>query len=266
MKYELGFVGAGNMAEAIALAAIHGNIVSASSIVAADPSEARRELFASHGITTTDSNADVVNQSENILLAIKPQTLPQLGDQLSAIDTDKQVIISIMAGIRSAKIAEAAGKPIRVVRIMPNTPLMVGEGMAGVALGEHAAPGDDAMAMRLFGAAGKAISVTEAELDAVTAVSGSGPAYVFYLAEAMQKAASDLGLSENGQLLVQQTVLGAAKLLSESEDSAEELRRKVTSPGGTTAAAIEHMETGKVGDTIAEAIRKAQARSIELGK
>ena len=265
MRYQLGFLGAGNMAEAIAVAAIDNGIVPADAIIAADPVDARRAVFADLGIEVVDDNAAVIAQAEQVLLAIKPQTLAQVGAQLASVDADRQVVMSIMAGIGSGKIVDAIGRPARVVRIMPNTPLMVGCGMAGVALGEHARAGDEALAMRLFGAAGRAILVPESAIDAITAVSGSGPAYVFYLAEAMQKAATDLGLGEHAELLVQQTILGAAKLLAESPDSAAELRRKVTSPGGTTQAAIAHMDGNKTIDVIVNAIKAAEKRSRELG-
>ena len=265
MKYQLGFVGAGNMAEAIALAAINSNIVDAAQIIASDPSDVRRDLFASHGITTTDDNGQVLAEAANIVLAIKPQTLPQMSEQLAQLNVETQVLISIMAGIRSSQIVDAAGKPVRVVRVMPNTPLLAGAGMAGIALGAHAKAGDDGLAMQLFGAAGKAVAVSEEQLDAITAVSGSGPAYLFYLAQAMQEAAEEMGLGEHADLLVSQTLFGASKLLCESPDTPAELRRKVTSPGGTTAAAIEHMESNAVRQHIQDAIGKARDRSIELG-
>jgi pyrroline-5-carboxylate reductase len=133
-------------------------------------------------------------------------------------------------------------------------------------LGESAQNGDQDLAMKLFGAGGKAVTVDEPMIDTITAVSGSGPAYLFYLAEAMEEAARQLGLGEHAELLVSQTVLGAAKLLNESPDSAAELRRKVTSPKGTTEAAIKHLDGNKSTDVIINAIKAAHARSIELGK
>lgn len=266
MRFELGFIGAGNMAEAIARAAIGAGIVRAEAMIAADPSDARRAVFAAMGIVIAADNAEVIRQSKQIMLAIKPQTLPTVGEELAGIDVERQIVLSIMAGIRCAKIEGAAGKPVRVVRIMPNTPLTAGLGMAGVALGSHARAGDDALAMSLFGAAGRAIRVAESDLDAITAVSGSGPAYVFYLAEAMRKAAEELGLTEHAAVLVEQTILGSAQLLKQSDDTPEELRRKVTSPGGTTEAAIRTMNEMGVAEAIVKAIKAAQQRSVELGK
>lgn len=266
MQYELGFIGAGNMAEAIARAAVDHGVLDASQIIAFDPAENRRDAFASIGIQIATDNAAVITQSKQILIAVKPQMMQDAAADLAAHVTDDQVIVSIMAGITSSRLSDAVGKPLRVVRVMPNTPMLVGAGMAGIALGESAQNGDQDLAMKLFGAGGKAVTVDEPMIDTITAVSGSGPAYLFYLAEAMEEAARQLGLGEHAELLVSQTVLGAAKLLNESPDSAAELRRKVTSPKGTTEAAIKHLDGNKSTDVIINAIKAAHARSIELGK
>lgn len=264
--YALGFVGAGNMAEAIARGAIEKGVLKPGEMIASDPSAARKDLFKSLGIYVVNSNAEVIAKSTQLMLAIKPQVLPQLAQELATHGRDDQVLISIMAGIGTEKLCEVIGKPVRAVRVMPNTPMMVGLGMSGLAVGEHAEPGDEALALKLFGAAGKVVRVEEKLIDAVTAVSGSGPAYVYYLAEAMEKAAGELGLGDHARLFVSQTLLGAARMLSESPDTAAELRRKVTSPGGTTAAAIGHMEAHKLIDTIADAVKAAEARGRELGQ
>jgi pyrroline-5-carboxylate reductase len=275
MKYELGFLGAGNMAEALARAAIDKGIVRARDIIAADPSPARHEVFAKLGVTWSGSNAQVIRDSRQVVIAVKPQTLPQIAGDLAAEVTPEHVVVSIMAGISTAKLTAAisggrtaAGLPpvaLRLVRVMPNTPLMVGFGMAGVALGAQARRGDEALALKVLGSAGKAVLVDEDKIDAITAVSGSGPAYVFYLAEAMHQAAIDLGLGEHADMLVRQTILGSAQLLAQSANSAAELRRKVTSPGGTTEAAIKHMEGNMTTAVIVNAIKAAEKRSRELG-
>jgi pyrroline-5-carboxylate reductase len=267
MRYELGLVGGGNMAEAIVRAVVDGKIVAPGKIIVSDPQPARRDLMAKMGVHVTESNREVITGAAQVMLAVKPQTVAQLGPELTLIDVEQQVVLSIMAGVSTKKIAAAVGRPTRIVRIMPNTPLMIGRGMSGIAVGLDARPGDEALSLRIFRAAGEAVIVREEELDAVTAVSGSGPAYVFYLAEAMAEAAKSLGLGdEAGRLLTQQTILGAAELLVKSADSPQELRRKVTSPGGTTQAAIEHMEQGGVKQRIVDALGKAAARSRELGK
>ncbi|MEM8737535.1 MAG: pyrroline-5-carboxylate reductase [Planctomycetota bacterium] len=263
--YTLGMIGAGNMAEAIARGAVDRGVVPAERLLASDPSEQRLEVFRGFGVASAESNTELVASCEAVLLAVKPQTLTKLGEIWQGFDCERQTVISIMAGLSSDRIAAAIGQPARVVRVMPNTPLMIGRGMSGVALGTHARPGDDALAMKLFGACGEAIRVRETELDAVTAVSGSGPAYLFYLAEAMQDAANQLGLSEQARLLVSQTLWGASELFAASPDSASDLRRKVTSPGGTTAAAIASLDRGGVREAVVAALRAARDRSVELG-
>lgn len=270
MQYTLGFLGAGNMAEAIARAAVAQKVVAAEAMIAADPSDERRHVFADLGVATTDDNSEVILTAKQVLLAVKPQMVAAVAKDLAEHAGDGQVILSIMAGIGSAKlnalVAEAGGAKLRIVRIMPNTPMMVGAGMAGVAVGDGAKAGDEALAMKLFSAgASKAVLVEEDAIDAITAVSGSGPAYVFYLAEAMQRAAAALGLGEHADTLVSQTILGAARLMLENDDDPAELRRKVTSPGGTTEAAINLLESRGVGDAILDAIKAAEARSKELG-
>lgn len=266
MTFRLGLIGAGNMAEAIARGALDRGVLPPGSLCAADPSPERLALFESFGVTPLADNAAVIAASDAVMLAVKPQVLPSLAADFVGLDRDRQTVISIMAGLGAAKIEAVLGGPARVVRVMPNTPLMVGAGMSGVALGPHAQPGDDDLAMELFGACGEAVRVSESDLDAVTAVSGSGPAYLFYLAQAMEQAAAELGLSGPGRRLVTQTLLGSAQLLAQSGEAPAELRRKVTSPGGTTAAAVATLDELKVSDAVVAALTAARDRSIELGK
>jgi pyrroline-5-carboxylate reductase len=265
MQYELGFLGAGNMAEAIARAAIDRSVLRPVQMIAADPSDERRAVFDKLGVTVTADNAQAIRAARQVLVAVKPQVMAKAAADLAAHGSAEQVIISIMAGVTSDKLARTIGKDCRIVRVMPNTPLMVGRGMAGVALGEHARSGDEALTLQLFSAAGEAIVVEEKLIDGITAVSGSGPAYVFYLAEAMERAARELGLGDHSPLLVRQTILGAAELLAKLGEPPVELRRKVTSPGGTTEAAIQHMDGRGVAAAVGEAIRAAERRSQELG-
>jgi len=253
------------MAQAIAGGAIQRGVLDPTDIIASDPSDEHRSVFAGWGCVTTPDNKAVAAQAQQVLLAVKPQIFPHVAPDLSATLSDEQVLISIMAGLSSAKIAEQVGRPCRVVRVMPNTPAMVGEGMAGVALGGGAKPGDDALAMQLFQAVGRVVPLDEPMIDAINAISGSGPAYLFYLAEAMEKAAAELGLGEGARAIVAQTLFGSAKLLIESGEDPVELRRKVTSPGGTTLAASNHMDAKQVQPSIIEAIHAAYARAKELG-
>lgn len=271
MHHTLGFLGAGNMAEAIARAAIHSGVLTPEQMFASDPSDERRHAFSHLGIHIATDNGHLITRSGQIMVAVKPQMLLQAAAELAHHGARDHVILSIMAGISTGKLATAiaeAGGDLRhrIVRIMPNTPLQVGHGMAGICLGEHARPGDEELALQLFQATGKAVVVDESLMDAITAVSGSGPAYAFYLAEAMQQAAEDLGLGEHATLFVRQTLLGAAHLLSESHDNATTLRKKVTSPGGTTEAALKHLDKHHTKHAIIDAVKAAAHRSLELGR
>ena len=265
--HTLGFIGAGNMAEAIARAAIEQGVLTPADIVAVDVNEARRDVFRKMKITVVDDVAQVIAASQQIMLAVKPQQAADVAGVIAPELGDDQVVISILAGITTVKLGQLLNaKRPRLIRVMPNTPVMVGLGMTGVATGPHAKPGDEQLSMTLFSCGGsEALLVTEDKIDAITAVSGSGPAYLFYLAEAMQQAAEELGLGEQKELLVNQTLIGAATLLLNSPDSAAELRKKVSSPGGTTQAAIESMESQHVRAAIAAGVAAAEQRSKELG-
>ncbi len=266
MQYTLGFIGAGNMAEAIVRGAIASGVAPAERIIAADRSEERRGVFAELGVTVTEDNTRVVRECEQLLFAVKPQVLPEVARELAGGLRDDQIVISIMAGIGSQKIEAAIGCDARIVRVMPNTPMMVGRGMAGIALGGHAHEGDEDLALRLFSSGdNRAVVVDESQIDAITAISGSGPAYLFYFAEAMERAAGEMGLGEHARLLVSQTALGAATLLAEPGQCPAELRRKVTSPGGTTEAAIRRLDEDGAGNAVVRAIRDAETRARELG-
>ncbi|MEM1026461.1 MAG: pyrroline-5-carboxylate reductase [Planctomycetota bacterium] len=267
--YKLGLIGAGNMAEAIARGAIERGIVSADAIVASDPSEERRAVFAGFGTKTFADAAEMIAACEQVWLAVKPQIFPKLAESVQAIDRDRQIVVSIMAGVTIGQIEQATGGPTRAIRVMPNTPLMVGKGMSGIAPGDHAKHGDETLCVEVLRGCGEVAIVTEQDLDAVTAVSGSGPAYVFLLAEAMRDAAVELGLAGCDKLLVHQTIAGAAEMLArivETDENAEDLRRKVTSPGGTTQAAIEHFQSHGFEQLVKDALTAARDRSIELGK
>lgn len=264
MEYRLGFIGCGNMAQAIASGAIKQGVLDAQEIIASDPSDVNRAVFDDWGCSTTADNSEVARQAQQVLLAVKPQIFPKVAPDLSAI-SDEQVLISIMAGLSCDGIARAVGKPCRIIRVMPNTPAMVGAGMAGIALGPDAQPGDEALSQQLFSAVGEVASLTEPMIDAINAVSGSGPGYLFYFAQAMEQKAIELGLGDQARRIVGQTFLGAGKLMIESGEDPVELRRKVTSPGGTTQAACEHMDKAGVMQAIEEAMQKAYDRAIELG-
>ena len=269
MQYQLGIIGAGNMAEAIVRGVIRAGVFGKEQIIAADVSAARRELFASQlGVRAVETNAEVARDCAILLLSVKPyqmqDVLGGIGGELSA----ETLVISIAAGVSTTKIEKClgAGKPWRVVRAMPNTPMLLGEGMVAIAAGSNATSADMALARRIFAAAATVIELGEEKMDAVTAMSGSGPAYFFYWVEQMIKAGIELGLTpDEAAVLAKRTAAGAAKMLLGSGDSPEELRRKVTTPGGTTHAAISTMQERQVGEAIVEALRRAAQRSREMG-
>ncbi|MDF7798721.1 pyrroline-5-carboxylate reductase [Pontiellaceae bacterium B1224] len=263
---KITFIGAGNMAEAIIAGIVGHEIVTVDDVCVSDISEERLEHFESgFGMKTTKSNAEAVADADVVVLSVKPQVFPTVWPEIEAALKPDALVISIMAGVPSSKIS--GGKPIRVVRVMPNTPSLVGEGAAGIAAGEHATEMDMQLAGSLLAAVGVAVFVHEEEIDAVTALSGSGPAYVFYLLESMLEAADEMGLQPGvSRELALATVIGAATLMKETGENASDLRAKVTSKGGTTHAAIQTLEEHGVKDSIIAALKAAQARSIELAK
>jgi pyrroline-5-carboxylate reductase len=266
--YKLGFIGGGNMAEAIARGGISAGLFKPTELFIADPSVQRRELLAGElGIAASAESAEVVSASEAILLAVKPQKIEEALQQIKPVLEPSTLIISIVAAISTGFIEKQLGARVRVVRVMPNTPVLVGAGASGLCRGSAATDVDMRFAVSIFGACGTVATVGESLMDAVTSLSGSGPAYVFYLAEAMTAAGVSLGLPlADAQLLARQTIIGAGRLLEQSEDSAAELRRKVTSPGGFTEAAINVMASQRFADIIAAALSAAVKRGSELSR
>jgi pyrroline-5-carboxylate reductase len=268
MDYELGIIGAGNMAEAIARGVMARGVFRADQIIAADVAPQRRELFESFGVRAVADNLDVAGAARVLLLSVKPQQMAAaLAGMGTVMNDGAALVISIAAGIGAPFIEKhlGPGRRWRVIRTMPNTPMLVGEGMVAMAPGTHATRDDVATAGRIFEAAAAVVEVSEDKMDAVTALSGSGPAYVFFLVEQMIRAGVEMGLpTEQAALMARKTAFGAAKMLATSPDSPEELRRKVTSPGGTTHAAIEHMKSRDLPQTIVDAIKAAERRGREL--
>ena len=263
MGFTLGIIGAGNMGMAILRGALDAGVLSAQTTVVADVEPSRREEAARLGCPTTANVADL-REAGQIILAVKPQGFGGVAGALGTLDRPT-VVISIMAGLGSREIRAALGPAARVVRVMPNTPCQVGAGMAAIAVGEGAQPGDETLAVGIFEALGRTVIVDEALMHAVTAVSGSGPAYVFLLAEAMEQGGVGLGLDpDTARLLVRQTILGAGKLLAESDRTASELRVAVTSPGGTTEAAIREMLNRELPAIVLDAVGAARDRGVEL--
>jgi pyrroline-5-carboxylate reductase len=231
----------------------------------ADASVERVEALLAEGHIAYTDPTIAAESAEVVLLAVKPQVMDGVLAELAPVITDRHLVVSIAAGITTATIEAALGD-IPVVRCMPNTPALVGKGMTGLAPGTHATEAHLARAEELLAAVGQTVVVEEGQLDAVTGVSGSGPAYVFLLAEALEEAAIAEGLApEHARLLAEQTVAGAGALLDSSPMTAEELRRQVTSPNGTTEAALRALENDGFRRVMRSAVRAATERSRELG-
>lgn len=264
---RLGFIGAGNMAEAIARV-LKAGVLGQQEMAASDPDAARRAVFEKGlGIVAVEENEPVVRQAPIVLVAVKPQAFDKAIVALGSLFGPEKLVISICAGISMGHIEEVVVRGTRVVRAMPNTPMLVGRGMVGISGGSKATEGDLETAERLLGAAAEVIRVPEEMIDAVTAVSGSGPAYFFYLAELLARAGVAVGLGEaEASQLARVTFEGAARLLAESGETPGALRRKVTSPGGTTAAAIARFDALGLPKTIEEGVRAAHDRGRELGR
>lgn len=260
------FVGAGNMANSL----IRGLLAKGSkpaSIIAADVDQQKLQtLVSSCGIRAADNQA-LVDAADIIVLAVKPQVMETVCTQIS-LSTDTTLVVSIAAGITIEQLSNWLGSKTAIVRCMPNTPALVGKGASGLFANEYVNSEQKMLAQSLMEAVGLSVWVdSENDIDTVTAVSGSGPAYFFLFMEAMQDAAKELGLSEElAKQLVYQTASGAAELALHSSDTTAELRRNVTSPGGTTESAIKTFEAGGIRKLVKSALADAKNRSIELSK
>ncbi|MCX5777887.1 MAG: pyrroline-5-carboxylate reductase [Elusimicrobia bacterium] len=268
LNKTVAFIGAGNMAEALFAGFIASTLVPARRIIATDIRRERvQELKKQYGIIAGADNATAVQQADILFLAVKPQQIEAVLREIGPTVSARQVIVSIAAGVTTKFIQSFLKVRVPVIRLMPNTPALVRCGAIAMARGRHATPAHALMVRRLLETVGIVVDVQEKNINAVTALSGSGPAYVFYLCEAMQKAGVALGLSRAvAGLLARQTVFGSGVMLKTSSDDAAELRRKVTSPGGTTHAAISHFEDKQWCRTVTEALKCAQKRAQELSR
>ena len=266
---KIGFIGGGNMASSL----ISGLIASGHSprhlwVSDINP-DTLKALEENLNVNTSASNDAVINEVDVVVLAVKPQILNSVAKNAAAlIQQKKPLVVSIAAGISQSSLSQWLGTDIAIVRCMPNTPALVLTGATALYANTKVTAEQRNLAENIMRSVGIALWVKdESELDAVTAVSGSGPAYYFLLMEAMEKAALELGLSEEtARLLVQQTALGAAKIALESSESPEQLGKRVTSPGGTTQRAIETFEQGGFTELVSKALHAARDRSIEMSK
>lgn len=241
----------------------------AGDIVVAEPQAAAREALAQDfGVRTTGDNADAVRDATVVVLAVKPQVMRDVCTSLRGAAGRGALFVSIAAGIRTGQLVGWLGAGTPVVRAMPNTPALIGAGATGLFATPHVTPAQRAATESLLAATGIVAWIAdEALMDAVTAVSGSGPAYFFLLVEALQAAAEAQGLPRDAaRALVVQTALGAARMAAEGGEDAATLRQRVTSPGGTTQAAIEALEAGGFRRLVADAVARATARGAELSR
>ena len=266
MTHKLAFIGAGNMATALINGLLEDGYP-ADSIIASDQLPEKRENLAGSGIHTTDDNVLAAESAEVVILAVKPQVLMAVCQEINAmVQQNKPLVISIAAGVTEASLATWLGRDTPIVRCMPNTPAMVQTGATVLHANAYTSKDQKDQAESILRAVGLTQWLAEEKLmDAATALSGSGPAYYFLVMEIMEQTAIKMGLSaETAHLLTLQTALGAARMAIESHDTPEELRKKVTSPGGTTEAAINSMLENKLDDIIEQGVLKAQQRSEEL--
>lgn len=267
MESKVVFVGAGNMAEAIVSGMIAGSFCAAQKLVMTDIRPERLAgLEKEYGVQTSQTN-EAVQNAEIVVLAVKPQVLSDVLKEISPNLNSETLVISIAAGIPIAQIENELGGARRVVRVMPNTPALVGHGASAIAAGSLADEADLEVTEAILDCVGLTVRVDEKDMDAVTALSGSGPAYVFYLLEGMLAAAEDMGLDKTtARRLALKTVEGAARLMADTGEDADVLRARVTSKGGTTEAAIHTLNDGNVKGSIIKALKAAKARSEQLSR
>lgn len=259
-------IGGGRMGEAIAAGLVAAGAVGASRIAVADHNAPRRAVFEAHGITTAVDGTQLLSDADIVLFAIKPQVASVTIESLADHVPPRAVVVSIVAGLTCARIEGMLRPDTAVVRVMPNTPALVAEGMSVVSGGRHASAEQVAEVVRLFSALGQAVTLDERLQDAAAAISGCGPAYVAIIIDALARAGVRHGLTRPvAQTLAAQTLRGTVELLERTGKHPEELVDAVCSPGGTTIAAVEALEAGGLRATLAEAVTAAVARSRELG-
>jgi pyrroline-5-carboxylate reductase len=281
VKKKLGFIGAGNMAEALARGLVENKVFKASELIASDVDATRRRKFkGALKIEVTTDNLKVLDSSRAVLFAVKPQTIDAVLTELARAGGSNtngasrkgglgaRLFVSIAAGVTLGRLEGALGGHARVIRVMPNAPAMVGQGMAALVRGRNATRADEAFALRIFRAVGDAVALKdESLLDTVTALSGSGPAYVYLFAKALADAAVALGLPPELALrMALKTIRGAEENMRRSPMTAAELIRIVASPGGTTEAALKQLGADGFSDIVARAVHAAAERSRQLGR
>ncbi len=266
MNAKVGFTGAGNMAEAIIRGVLAANILDVAHVVVSDKSQKRLAHMQDHYSIRHLSNEELLAEVDIVVIAVKPQVFESILPILQSSFRSDVCYVSIMAGVTMTKLSDI-GVGAKIVRVMPNMPALIGLGMSVLSCSDNVDTKVRTRVKNIFQAVGKTLWVNESQMDVVTAVSGSGPAYVFRLAEAMIQAAVGNGLNESGaNVLVKQTLKGAAELMMQSTDTPAELCHKVSSPGGTTLAGLDVLEQADLNQIMNNVVVAAKKRSEELGK
>jgi pyrroline-5-carboxylate reductase len=265
---KVGFIGAGNMGEALIKGLIAANLVPPDAIYTSDVRFAHlRTLEERYGVRLIQDNAELVSGVDVIILAVKPQIMASVLGQIAAAVTKQKLLISIAAGVPTKTIRAGLGKEARLIRVMPNTPALVLEGVTAIAKGQGLEPGDLDTASEIFSAVGRVVTLDEELMDAVTGLSGSGPAYVAIVIESLADGGVKMGLDRaTAMTLATQTVLGTARLIAETGLHPGALKDMVSSPGGTTIAGIAALEEGGVRNAFIKTVERATQRSRELGR
>jgi pyrroline-5-carboxylate reductase len=268
MNKKLGFVGGGNMAAALIKGLLHAKVVPPEGIIVSDVKPERLEMLRQkHGVRTTTDNRELVRASDVVVLAVKPQVIDKVLDAIGKDVKPEQLVVSVAAGVPISAMEARLPEGARIVRAMPNTPATVDAGATAIAAGAHATDEDLEVARALFAAVGRVVTLDESLLDAVTGLSGSGPAYVMLMIEALADGGVKVGLHrDTALLLAAQTVYGSAKLLLETGEHPGRLKDMVTSPGGTAIAGLHTLESGGLRRTLIDAVEAATTRAAALGE
>ena len=264
---KIGFVGCGNMAEALIRGLLRASIAP-DRVIASGPRRERMDAIEKlHGIGVTAKNTEAVQGADIVVLSVKPQIIDKVLREIAGSVREGALVISVAAGVPIAAIGRRLRPGTRIIRAMPNTPALVSAGASAIAGGEHATEADYQAAQFLFDAVGITVVLDESQLDAVTGLSGSGPAYIFLILDALADGGVKVGLARRtAQLLAAQTVMGAAKMLLETNEHPGRLKDMVTSPGGTAIAGLATLEAGGLRTTLINAVETATKRARELGR
>jgi pyrroline-5-carboxylate reductase len=267
-QLTIGFLGAGKMASALARGFLRAELAAPAALVASDVYEAARQSFAQDtGANSVTSNLEVVQRARVLFIAVKPDQVAGLLAEIAPALTQEHLLISIAAGVTLKRMEDALPAGTKVIRVMPNTPALVGASASAYSLGKAAQKEDGALAQKLLASVGVALEVKESLLDAVTGLSGSGPAYVYLMIEALSDGGVAAGLPrEVATRLAAQTLLGGAKMVLETGQHPGALKDMVTSPGGTTIEGIHELEKGQLRGTLMNAVRAASEKSRKLGQ